>query len=63
MFKSSRNKKTVSFSDEVGPKLPQYKELEDRIATFERRSWPPSLSQDPHKLAEAGFYYTGKLSS
>ena len=61
MFKSTKVKKSVSFSDQDGPKLPKYKELADRIATFERRSWPPSLPQDPYKLAEAGFYYTGKV--
>ena len=61
-FKVNNIKKHVTFSDECGPNRPEYKELEARMATFERRSWPPSIPLKPHKLAEAGFYYTGKLS-
>ena len=44
-----------------GPNRPEYKELEARMASFERRSWPPSIPIKPRKLAEAGFYYTGKI--
>ena len=43
------------------PKRPEYKELEARMASFERRSWPPSIPIKPRILAEAGFYYTGKI--
>ena len=53
--------KRVTFSDDCGPIKPEYKDLQARMNTFERRSWPPSIPVKPEKLAEAGFYYTGSL--
>ena len=61
-YKVNKIRKHVTFSDECGPNRPEYKELQARMATFERRSWPPSIPLRPYKLAEAGFYYTGKMS-
>ena len=60
-YKVNNIRKHVTFSDECGPNRPEYKELQARMATFERRSWPPSIPIKPHKLAEAGFYYTGRI--
>ena len=60
-YKVNKIRKHVTFSDECGPNRPEYKELQARMATFERRSWPPSIPIKPSKLAEAGFYYTGKI--
>ena len=57
--KINNTKKRVTFSDECGPNRPEYKDVDARISTFERRSWPPSIAQKPQQLAEAGFYYTG----
>ena len=53
--------KKVTFSDECGPIKPEYKDLQARINTFERRSWPPSIPVKPQELADAGFYYTGNV--
>lgn len=41
------------------PKHSKYMTEEARIASFEK--WPKSDIKDPRELAEAGFYYTGKL--
>lgn len=41
------------------PKHSKYMTGEARIASFEK--WPKSDIKDPGELAEAGFYYTGKI--
>ena len=53
--------KRVTFSEGCGSINPEYKNLSARVNTFAKRSWPPSIPQTPQTLAEAGFYYTGKL--
>ena len=55
--------KRVRFQDEISPMNPKYKNLFARIDTFEKRSWPSGHVQSPHRLAEGGFYYTGKLTN
>ena len=56
-------RKRVSFSDENGPKHPNYQNTCKRLHTFEKLFWPPGLPQKPHDLAHAGFYYTGNIKS
>ncbi|CCU56356.1 inhibitor of apoptosis 3 [Mythimna separata entomopoxvirus 'L'] len=40
-----------------GPVHPKYKTEVYRVKSF--KDWPPSISQKPEDLAEAGFFYTG----
>ncbi|AXS67756.1 iap-1 [Cryptophlebia peltastica nucleopolyhedrovirus] len=48
----------VSSSPSIpGPVHPRYATEHARLQTF--KDWPISMKQKPHKLAEAGFYYTG----
>lgn len=35
-----------------------YKNYYQRLHTF--KLWPPSITQTPEELADAGFYYTGR---
>ena len=60
---SIKNQKRVTFGDFYAPKEPEYNELTARMTTFEERYWPPSIPVKPCKLAEAGFYYTGKFQT
>ena len=53
--------KRVRFSDQVSPKSPDYANIFPRLDTFEKGSWPAGDIQSPFRLAEAGFYYTGKF--
>ena len=53
--------KRVRFSDEICPKNPGYKNIFPRLDTFEKGCWPAGDIQSPFRLAEAGFYYTGKF--
>uniref|UniRef100_A0A182I2W5 Uncharacterized protein n=2 Tax=Anopheles arabiensis TaxID=7173 RepID=A0A182I2W5_ANOAR len=39
-------------------KYPQYRIEGDRLATF--KEWPKSMPQTPERMADAGFFYTGK---
>ena len=50
-------KKTITF---IEPVYPTFKLYTDRIETFKTNHWPIGLSQRPHMLAEAGFFYTGR---
>ena len=45
----------------VPPKFPRYSSQEQRLKTYKDLSWPVGLQQRPEQLAEAGFYYLGKL--
>ena len=56
-------KKRVSFSDENGSKNPNYQNTYKRLHTFEKLFWSPGLSQKPHDLAHAGFFYTGNIKT
>ena len=63
--KLSPNPKRVSFNvpydvDFDDSYRLKYEEVGSRAQTFERKSWPRTSPQCPRKLAEAGFYYTGK---
>ena len=60
---SYSSEKRVRFEDECAPKNPKYKNFFQRLDTFEKRSWPPSIPQKPRRLADAGFYYTGKCTN
>ena len=42
-----------------GPLHPSFATPEARLRTF--REWPPALKQQPKDLADAGFYYIGRL--
>jgi hypothetical protein len=41
-----------------GPRHPKYSTVESRLRTY--TDWPPSMSQTPQQLAQAGFYHVGK---
>lgn len=43
-----------------GPKRRDYLTYESRLASFVR--WPERVKQKPADLAEAGFFYCGKLT-
>uniref|UniRef100_A0A182JW50 RING-type domain-containing protein n=1 Tax=Anopheles christyi TaxID=43041 RepID=A0A182JW50_9DIPT len=40
------------------PKFPRYRAEKDRLVSF--KEWPKSMTQTPERMADAGFYYTGK---
>ena len=44
-----------------GPRFPKFAPQEQRLKTYKELSWPIGLQQRPEQLAEAGFYYLGKL--
>ena len=60
---SGEPKKRVSFSDEEGPKYPNYQYNYQKLQTFEKLFWPPGIAQKPYDLAHAGFFYTGNIKS
>ena len=43
------------------PKFSTLSIEENRLKTFNEKSWPVGLTQKPEQLAKAGFYYMGKL--
>ena len=43
----------------VQPRSPQYKLKSVRMSSFSK--WPSDITQTPEELAEAGFFYTGKV--
>ena len=45
-----------------GPKHPEYCGLIDRVHSFKHVVWPET-SPTPASLAEAGFFYAGKLTT
>ena len=53
------NPEAIGILKHAGPLHPQYATLEARLRTF--REWPPALRQQPKELADAGFYYIGKM--
>ena len=52
-------KKKVRFSNDIGPVYPNHGNINERLQTFRRLSWPPGISQTPYDLSHAGFFYTG----
>ena len=42
------------------PKFSSFSIEDNRLKTFNEKSWPVGLTQKPEQLAKAGFYYTGK---
>ncbi|AAZ38285.1 IAP-3 [Agrotis segetum nucleopolyhedrovirus A] len=47
-----------SRSGDNAPKHPAFVSYDARIETYKNK-WPRALTQTPHQLASAGFYYTG----
>lgn len=45
----------------VGPSYPRYSSYDQRLRSFREFLWPVGLQQRPKQLAEAGFYYKGKM--
>ena len=43
------------------PRHPEYQIYNVRLSSF--MGWPDYLVQEPHMVADAGFYYTGKYTS
>ncbi|AIZ48674.1 iap-3 [Agrotis segetum nucleopolyhedrovirus B] len=46
------------YRGDKSPKHPAFNSYNARIQTYENR-WPKGLSQTPHLMASAGFFYTG----
>jgi len=53
----------LSFTFTIKVNLPKHfgmKNFETRLKSYDHPSWPKNeICQSTHKLAEAGFYYTG----
>ncbi len=56
---SGRDSESSGILRHSGPAHPKHSTLENRLRTF--RDWPPALKQQPQELAEAGFFYIGKM--
>ncbi|KAE8573733.1 Putative inhibitor of apoptosis 2 [Halyomorpha halys] len=52
------NLKELGVQDHRIPRHGKFSTYDSRLNTFSQ--WPPSLTQKPHDLAEAGFYFTGR---
>lgn len=50
--------KELGVQDHRIPRHGKFSTYDSRLNTFSQ--WPPSLTQKPHDLAEAGFYFTGR---
>lgn len=57
-FSSSSSFSIIQANTNGGPIHRRYGQKLLRIQSYQ--SWPPSLSQKPQELAEAGFFYIGK---
>jgi hypothetical protein len=44
------------------PKHPRFNTYQSRLQSYHDHDWPISMPQKPETLADAGFYYDGKIT-